>query len=386
MANRYEYYITGDDGQFLIHTVNWRAQTFTPATAHKITSVKLLLYRVGSPGQVTVGIRATDGSGHPTGEDLCSGTTNGNTLPTESPFEWREITLGDGYNLNADTKYAIVVRMPGGDGANYVQWRRDGSSPTYTKGNAESSNNSGETWATLTSWDFMFEEWGEAIEEAIVKISAETVGLIESFLNRMRAARLITETISLADSAIRRAMASRIADEAINITETMVWVFLATFTETVGIAESLIRTAGITKVFSEAIAIADGLVKRFWATRLITEAISIAETSIKRLWSIRLSAETITIVETAIRRSRAVRLMVETVGIADTLVRRLRSVRVINETLSIVEGFVKHIVGLVNIFSHESGVGQERASRAGWLMKPSVYTKDAFEQKTYTGE
>ncbi|MBA7577600.1 hypothetical protein ES708_19453 [subsurface metagenome] len=34
----------------------------------------------------------------------------------------------------------------------------------------------------------------------------------------------------------------------------------------------------------------------------------------------------------------------------------------------------------------ESGSAEERASRAGWLMKPAVYTKDAFEQKVYTGE
>ncbi|MBA7473845.1 hypothetical protein ES707_09190 [subsurface metagenome] len=36
--------------------------------------------------------------------------------------------------------------------------------------------------------------------------------------------------------------------------------------------------------------------------------------------------------------------------------------------------------------SIESGSAEERASRAGWLMKPVVYTKDAFEQKVYTGE
>jgi len=40
----------------------------------------------------------------------------------------------------------------------------------------------------------------------------------------------------------------------------------------------------------------------------------------------------------------------------------------------------------IPIFSSESGLGIERASRAGWLMKPAVYTKEAFEQKTYTGE
>ncbi len=40
----------------------------------------------------------------------------------------------------------------------------------------------------------------------------------------------------------------------------------------------------------------------------------------------------------------------------------------------------------IPIFSSESGIGIERASRAGWLMKPAVYTKEPFELKTYTGE
>ncbi|GAH21280.1 unnamed protein product, partial [marine sediment metagenome] len=81
------------------------------SVSHKITKVKLKLYRVGSPGTATVSIRATSGL-HPTGSDLCSGTTNGDTLPEGSPYEWREITLGDGANLASGTKYAIVIRAP----------------------------------------------------------------------------------------------------------------------------------------------------------------------------------------------------------------------------------------------------------------------------------
>ena len=161
-ATLYEYYNTGDDSSVPggIYGARWRAQTFTPSVAHKITSVKLKLFRSGSPGTVTVSIRATDGSGHPTGADLCSGTTNGNTLPTASPYEWREITLGSGYNLSASTKYAIVTRAPSGTSVNYLDWRYK-SSGTYTGGWYELSNDSGATWTSATAADFMFEEWGE---------------------------------------------------------------------------------------------------------------------------------------------------------------------------------------------------------------------------------
>ncbi|MBA7589542.1 hypothetical protein ES708_31627 [subsurface metagenome] len=105
MAELFEYYITGDDFGYGVYGPNWEAQTFTPSVAHKITSVKLKLYRRGSPGTLTVAIKAVDVSHHPTGADLCSGTTNGNTLTEDMAGEWREITLGAGANLNTDTEY-----------------------------------------------------------------------------------------------------------------------------------------------------------------------------------------------------------------------------------------------------------------------------------------
>lgn len=163
MATLYEYYNTGDDSFDVCYLANWRAQTFTPLTAHKITNVKLLLYRIGSPGTVTVGIRATDGNGQPTGADLCSGTTNGNTLTTSTAGEWREITLGAGTDLSVNTKYAIVVRVLGGDFDNKLAMRRDITSAAYTGGNLEWSNDSGSSWNTRATYDFMFEDWGEPL-------------------------------------------------------------------------------------------------------------------------------------------------------------------------------------------------------------------------------
>jgi len=162
MSTLYEYYNTGDDADVSFYGAFWRAQTFTPATAHKITSVKLKLYRTGLPGTITVSIRATNGSGHPTGNDLCSGTTNGDTLTDVTSGEWREITLGAGYDLSVNTKYAIVVRALSGNSSNYACWRVDGSSPTYAGGCLEYSSDSGISWTSYTAYDFMFEDWGEA--------------------------------------------------------------------------------------------------------------------------------------------------------------------------------------------------------------------------------
>ena len=100
-----DYYNTGDDGTpTLIGGVYWESQTFTASSTYDIGSVKLKLYRIGTPGTLTVSIRATDGNGQPTGADLASGTTDGNTLTTNTSGEWREITFSSSYALTNETQ------------------------------------------------------------------------------------------------------------------------------------------------------------------------------------------------------------------------------------------------------------------------------------------
>ena len=159
MTILYEYYNVGYDTAENFYGVHWRGQTFTPSVAHTITSVWLRLYRSGSPGTVTVGIRATS-SGHPTGADLCSGTTDGDVITTVTAGDWYEITLGDGYALSASVQYAIVVRAITGNASNQLFWKMDATSPTYAGGALESSATSGVSWSTNTGIDLMFEEWG----------------------------------------------------------------------------------------------------------------------------------------------------------------------------------------------------------------------------------
>ena len=168
----YEYYNTGYDNGEYIGYEQWCAQTFTPSFGHTITSVKLRLYRIGSPGTIYVDIKGTDGSGHPTGSVLCSGSINGNNLTTDSAGAWYEITLGVGTELYASTRYAIIVRAPDANGEEqFVVWKGDATSPTYSGGNKEFSDTAGASWNTET-WDMMFEEWGDPIS-----VSYEITGL-----------------------------------------------------------------------------------------------------------------------------------------------------------------------------------------------------------------
>ena len=180
MVSKFENYTTGADGDMHFESTNWRAQTFkVGATGHTITSVKLLLYRAGSPGTITVGIRAVDANGHPTGSDLTSGTTNGNTLTTDPFGELREIAVTE-YTLAPNTKYAIVPRAPNGSwSSNIVEWRLDLSSPAYGDGNYETSTDGGASWSADTGKDFMFEIWGNVIVVAptVTTQAATAIGL-----------------------------------------------------------------------------------------------------------------------------------------------------------------------------------------------------------------
>ena len=167
-SNLYEYYNTGEDNSAGFHSTYWYAQTFTAESDHSVTSVKLLLWRSGLPGTVTVSIRATDGiSGQPTGSDLTSGTINGDNLTISGLGEWKEIALTS-YDLTKGTKYAIVVRAPSGNINNHLRWAFDDPLnllPTYAGGNLEGSADSSGNWTTHTDKDFMFEVWGEGAVE-----------------------------------------------------------------------------------------------------------------------------------------------------------------------------------------------------------------------------
>jgi hypothetical protein len=159
-ATLYEHYNTGDDNVWGFYGQYWKAQTFSAESDHVVGAVKLKLWRSGSPGDLTVSIKATDGSGHPTGADLTSGTISANTLTTNTAGAWYEVSLTP-YSLTSGTKYAIVARALGGDDANRVWWRLDESSPTYADGNVEHNADNGVNWTTYADRDFMFEVWDE---------------------------------------------------------------------------------------------------------------------------------------------------------------------------------------------------------------------------------
>ena len=138
---------------------NWRCQTFTATSSHDVTSIKLFFARQGVIGVVTVSIRATDIGGQPTGVDIASGTFAASGIST-SP-KWHEIVLDSACNLVSGTKYAIIVRLAGGNSANEVRYYYQ-ITGTYAGGAQDFSNTAGVTWTGLTPSDSPFEIWGSS--------------------------------------------------------------------------------------------------------------------------------------------------------------------------------------------------------------------------------
>jgi len=150
----------------------WYAQSFTPSVTHDISSVILALGRpVGdSPGTVTVSIRAISDVPPHVGEaiipDLCSGTTDGDTVAELSGLEdtptEREITFAEPATLTAGTQYAIVVRAPSGSSSNKLYWVANASS-VYAGGVQMFSSTSGANggWTLYADKELWFKEYGD---------------------------------------------------------------------------------------------------------------------------------------------------------------------------------------------------------------------------------
>lgn len=158
---KYEFFSETGNDWTQINGAQWRAQAFTIGTvgtneAFTITSVKLQLYRLGNPGTLTVSIRAVDGE-FPTGSDLSTGTIDGNSFVTSGSGDLYEIDMS-AYELQASTKYALVLRATSGDTSNYVRWLQLNPG-TYSGGRHSYSVNSGSSW-TSDNADQIFEIWG----------------------------------------------------------------------------------------------------------------------------------------------------------------------------------------------------------------------------------
>jgi hypothetical protein len=116
-------------------SILWRGICVWPKKGFRLTAVRFLLYRLNNPGTMELHVRrivklsATAWKMNST--DLNGVTTSdGNTLPTGSPYELREFALPSSIDLHPGMGYAIMIGAPAANGSNYVGMRYD--STAYT--------------------------------------------------------------------------------------------------------------------------------------------------------------------------------------------------------------------------------------------------------------
>ena len=170
------FYIGGDNSDNSTFGNNWFAQTFTPTITESINGVWLKGYRVGTPNDITVGVRATVAS-LPTGADLVSGSINGSVFTTDTDGDWYQWTFSEDQILASGTEYSLVVRASTGNVANYFAWRKNNAG-TYADGQMAYSINAGVAWTANATDDFIFqttvrEGWSASLRN---RLGARLVG------------------------------------------------------------------------------------------------------------------------------------------------------------------------------------------------------------------
>ena len=156
-----EYYDISDDTITQCYGVNWRGQTFTDAGGFSLTKVSVKAFKIGSPGDVTMNIKATT-AGKPSGAALGTATTSANGWTTDGAGDWYDFIFDPAVVLDAGVMYAIEVSIPTGNSVNQIIWRDDQSGATYAGGTYVYSSNSGGSWTISSGGDLMFRTYSTA--------------------------------------------------------------------------------------------------------------------------------------------------------------------------------------------------------------------------------
>jgi len=147
-----------DDSAGNVYAQECWAQTFTPSETHNLSKVAFKCCHFGvTPKTGGVAIRAVDGAGLPTGDDLAEATFDTHIFPASPAYGWAEITLY-GIELAAGTQYALLIRNPDAEVGDRLVLRMT-TAGGYPGGKLKRSTNYGVTWGHWWERDAQFETW-----------------------------------------------------------------------------------------------------------------------------------------------------------------------------------------------------------------------------------
>ncbi|KKM91271.1 hypothetical protein LCGC14_1230230 [marine sediment metagenome] len=103
----------------------------------------------------------------PVGDDLCVGTTNGNTLPTgfSFPGSVREITFGSSTGITSGSTYAVVIRISSEKGIGDALRMGQDTSDQYPGGLKCISSDNGGSWATSVTRELFFDTQASGVSK-----------------------------------------------------------------------------------------------------------------------------------------------------------------------------------------------------------------------------
>jgi len=168
-------YTKNDDQSIIPREDLWNAQSFSVSEVSQLNKISLLAQENGNSEDITIGIRATDGSDDPTGSDLTSVTFDGSIYTASDT--WLNFTFDDPLELEPNVNYTFVIRCPLCDVPNSIDIRLDDSSSPYVAGKSYSSANSGVSWTPSATVDILFRLFGNL--SGIVTLNSP----VDSFLS-----------------------------------------------------------------------------------------------------------------------------------------------------------------------------------------------------------
>ncbi len=171
-----DFYNTGGDSFLSVDSLRWAGQIFTASSTYTTDTMRFLMYRGGLPGTVTI-ILEGESAGKPDGNVLAIGTTDGDTLTTDTAGEWRELTWDTPFEVTSGTKYAVYAKATGTTFA--LNLKRDVSSPSYAGGTTVTYS---AAWAVQSGSDTLFEIYSEPAVFVGLAGAANTVSIATASL------------------------------------------------------------------------------------------------------------------------------------------------------------------------------------------------------------
>ena len=173
-GTRVESWLAGDNGAMDIYGTLAAGAIggviVVPARQYLVSSIKFYLGRSGNPGTITLNIFSIHGNmGQPRVDGsttIQSATTNGNTLPTGAPWEWREFTFGAPFYMYPGIPYLFILYAATGTSGNkgLLRWQTGTQATRSAAGYSYSGTGSLSNQATYQT---LFDLYGSATAEVL---------------------------------------------------------------------------------------------------------------------------------------------------------------------------------------------------------------------------